>query len=359
MRVLFIKQFPDKSEVDLALRLHSMGIYIRVLSDKKSLGRDELSAAGIHIESVPYRSKISLGFIWQIRRILDQHEFDIIHSTDGKGLANAIWASYFRSVKIVGYRGTLAKVRRSDPSYWLGLLNPRVNHVVCVNRPIYDYMHNFFPAEKLSLNYKGYSLSWADEAVNGVVEPLDFPEGAFVVGYIANTRNRPFKGLSILVRAMHLLNEPNIYLLFIGDYDEDVLAQAEQGSAADRILFLGSRENAAGYLRYVDAFVLPSTRDGLPRAMKEAMAQGVPVITANIIGPTELVIHEESGLWVEADNPQAIADGIRQLYESPALRKKLGDAGRQRLIDEFSAESFVAKTYALYQRLMLSDADNV
>lgn len=352
MKVLFIKRYPDKSEVDLALRLHSMGVYIRVLSDENTLDCDKLSDAGIHIASVPYNTKISPGFIRQIRRLLNQHEFDIIHSTDGKGLANAIWASYFRAIKIVAYRGTLAKVRRTDPSYWLGILNPRVDHVVCVNRSIYDYMHKFFPTEKLSLNYKGYSLEWADEAINEVIEPLMLPDGAFVVAYIGNTLGRPAKRLSVLVQAMHLLSEQNIHLLFIGDYDEEALALARQGSAKDQIHFLGSRKNAASYLRYVDAFVLPAIRDGLPRAVKEAMAQEIAVITTNIAGPTELVIHEESGLWVEPNNSDAIAQAITRLYESPSLRKRLGAAGRQRLVDNFSTESFVAKTYALYQRLV-------
>lgn len=352
MKVLFIKQYPDRSEVDLALRLHEMGVYIRVLSDGIAAGQEALIDAGIHIASVPYKTKISLGFIWQVRQMLNEHQFDIIHSTDGKGLANAIWASYFKSIKIVGYRGTLAKVRRSDPSYWLGLLNPRVSHVVCVNRSIYDYMHNFFPTEKLSLNYKGYSLEWAEEAINETVEPVALPDGAFVVGYIANTRGRSFKGLSVLVRAMHGIQSPQVHLLFIGDYDDEVHALAKQGAARDRIYFLGSRKNAAGYLRYVDAFVLPSTRDGLPRAMKEAMAQGIAVITTNITGPSELVVPEESGLWVEPNDPEAIIQAITRLYESPELCRALGDAGRQRLVEHFSAESFVAKTYEIYQRLL-------
>lgn len=352
MKVLFIKQYPDRSEVDLALRLHEMGVYIRVLSAEKVSGQEALIAAGIHISSVPYSSKISPRFIWQVRCLLNQYEFDIIHSSDGKGLANGIWASYFKTVKIVGYRGTLAKIRRTDPSYWLGILNPRVDHVVCVNRSIYDYMHNFFPAEKLSLNYKGYSLAWADEAINKAVEPLTFPSGAFVVGYIARTRGRPAKKLSVLVQAMHLLSEQNIHLVFIGDYDDDVQALAEQGRAKDRIHFLGSHKSAASYLRYFDVFALPAIRDGLPRAVKEAMAQGVAVITTNIAGPTELVVHEESGLWVEPNNPAAIAQAITLLYESPELRKKLGDAGRQRLVEYFSPESFVANTYATYQQVM-------
>lgn len=358
MKVLFIKQFPDRSEVDLALRLHERGVYIRVLSDGKSADQAALKAAGIHITSVPYSTKISFRFIRQVRGLLQEHGFDIIHSPDGKGLANAIWASYFKPVKIVGYRGTLAKIRRSDPSYWLGLLNPRIDHVICVNRSIYDYLHQFFPAEKLSLNYKGYSLAWAEEAINGAVEPQQFPEGAFVVGYIANTRGRPFKGLGILVKAMHRVSSPHIHLLFIGDYDDEVYALAQQGPSAERIHFLGGRDNAAGYLRYVNAFVLPSTRDGLPRVMKEAMAQAIPVVTTNIVGPSELVVPEESGLWVEPDNPEAIAQAVQRLAESPALCQRLGEAGRQRLVDHFSAESFVTKTYEVYRQLLARDTSN-
>lgn len=358
MKVLFIKRYPDRSEVDLALQLHAMGVYIRVLSDSDSLGRDALAAVGIHIESLPYSGKVAFGFIGQVRRLLNQHEFDLIYATDGKGLANAIWASYFKPVKIVGYRGTLSKVRRTDPSYWLGLLHPRVDCIVCVNQSIYDYMSKFFPAEKLLLNYKGYSLAWAEETPCEEVEPLVLPDDAFVVSYIANTRGRAYKGLSVLVQAMHLLTVPNVHLMFIGDYDDEVLALAKQGTASDRIHFLGVRKNAASYLRSAQVFVLPSTRDGLPRSVKEAMAHGVAIITTNIEGPTELVVHEESGLWVEPNNPGAIADAITLLYQSPALRKRLGDAGRQRLVDRFSSESFVANTYALCQRLLMAAAVN-
>src|SRR5690606_25903801 len=182
-----------------------------------------------------YSSKISLGFIRQIRQLLDLHKFDIIHAPDSKGLANAIWASYFRSVKLVGYRGTLAKVRRLDLSYWLALLHPRVDRIVCVNQSIYDYMRSFFPAEKLLLNYKGYDLEWGEEAGRCELEPPQLPDDAFVVCYIANTRGRPYKGLEILVQAMHLLTEQNIHLMFIGDYEAAAEKLARQGTAAGRI----------------------------------------------------------------------------------------------------------------------------
>src|SRR5690606_4265251 len=141
--------------------------------------------------------------------------------------------------------------------------------------------------EKLLLNYKGYDLEWGEEAGRCELEPPQLPNNAFVVCYIANTRGRPYKGLEILVQAMHLLTEQNIHLMFIGDYEAAAEKLARQGTAAGRIHFLGVRPAAAGYLRYAQVFVLPSLRDGLPRVMKEAMAQGIAVITTNIPGPAE------------------------------------------------------------------------
>lgn len=357
MKVLFVKQFPDRSEVDLALRLHEQGVFIRVLAHPQANGIAPLVAAGLHIASAAYTSKISFALIRQIRRLVKEEGFDILHSSDGKGMANMIWASYFLPVKIVGYRGTLAKIRRSDPSYYLGILNPRVDHVICVNQSIYDYMQEFFPVDKLTLNYKGYSLEWADEALKLAVDPVDLPQDAFVVGCVANTRGRPFKGLRNLVEAMHQLANTKVHLCFIGDYDDDVLAFAKQGPAADRIHFLGTKPNAASYMQFFDVFVLPSLRDGLPRAIKEAMAQSLAVVTTKIDGPSELVVPEESGLWVEPGSSAALADAISRLEQDRAFCKSLGEAARVRLQEVFSTETFVEKTLAVYRKV-LADKSN-
>lgn len=352
MKILFIKMYLDRSELDLVLRLKQQGIYIRVLTNPESPGCEQLVAEGIYIEPRPYKSKIAPAFIRQIRQLIDSHGFDLIHATDSKSLSNAIFASYFRSIKIVGYRGTLAKVRRLDLSYWLALLHPRVDRIICVNQSIYDYMRTFFPAEKLLLNYKGYELEWGEEAARQEVELPSLPADAFVVCFIAKTRKRPSKGLPILMQAMHLLAGQNIHLLFIGDYDDAVKKLAGQGAAAKQIHFLGVRTSAASYLRYAQVFVLPSLRDGLPRVMKEAMAQGIAVITTRIIGPMELVIDGESGLWVEPGQPEAIAQAITRLYQDPELRIRLGKAGKQRLAEHFSSQGFVDKTLALYRELL-------
>ncbi|WP_111643248.1 glycosyltransferase [Marinimicrobium alkaliphilum] len=354
MRILFIKHSLDRSELDMVMALHQRGVYIRVLALPGSLGSDQMAAEGIFIASKNYRSKISIPLISQIRGLIKYLKFDLLHCPESKGLGNAIFASYFTPVKIVAYRGTLARIHRTDPGIWLGLLHPKVNKIICVNQSIYDYLGKFFPDQKLMLNYKGYDVSW--NQYDGIDEqPMPAcaqDPDAFVVMYIAEAKNRPHKGLGTLVDAMHQLKSEQVHLIFIGSHDESVEKQALAGKAGARIHFMGMLPYAAQYLKYANTFVLPSTRDGFPRVIKEAMAEGLPVISTDIPGPNELVIDGETGLLVEAGSATAIATAIDTLAADPKNCRALGERGRQFLQDKFSTTAFTDKTHALYKALV-------
>jgi len=354
MKVLFVRRHLDRAEFDMVMSMYQRGIHIRVLTESTSKYRQQLEQAGIYIQALPYSSKIAPRFILQVRRTLRQGGFDIVHTTDSKSIANVVWASYFLPVKIIAYRGTLAKIRRYDISYWMAILNPKIDRVVCVNRSIYEYMHQFFPAEKLLLNYKGYDPEWEDGIGEAEEDFKVSCQGRFVVVSIATTRGRPHKGLPQLMEAAGLMAIPNLLLVHIGNYDDDAPLMAAKGINAGRIMLLGDRLNASRYLELADVYVLPSLRDGMPRAVKEAMARALPVVSTNIPGPTDMVVDGQTGLLVTPGSPQAIADAVTRLYQDPVLRQKLGEGGKQYLLENFSPESFVEKTVALYEDLMAS-----
>jgi len=351
MRILFINSDPDRSELDMVLKINAKGIYIKILTSINSKYRKELEEVGVYIPCKNYNSKWNWPLIRQIRSLINKEGFNILHATPSSGLANAIWASYGKRVKIIGYRGTLARIRSHDPTYWLGILNPRVNKVICVNRTIYDYMCNFYPPENLLLNYKGYDIKWAEELTkeNAIINGV--PDNAFIVMYIAQTKNRPFKGLDILTKAIHHLNNPSIHFVFIGDYDKASKIIADSGAAADSIHFLGLVPNAAKYLVHAHLFVLPSLRDGLPRVLKEAMAQEVPLIISDIPGPIELVDHKKTGLIVEPGNHIALAEAISYYNSHEKERIAHGKQGKEYLISNFSSQLFVEKIIGLYKQL--------
>ncbi|OGL43508.1 MAG: hypothetical protein A2W05_09530 [Candidatus Schekmanbacteria bacterium RBG_16_38_10] len=91
----------------------------------------------------------------------------------------------------------------------------------------------------------------------------------------------------------------------------------------------------------MDIFVLPSEREGFPRVILEAMLMGKPVIASRIAGPAELVIDKETGFLFQTGNIEKLADCISSLLLSPRLRMEMGEAGRKRVIENFSIEKYV------------------
>ena len=355
LNVLFIKRKLDQAELALALALHSKGVNIKVLTAATSVGVEKLQQAGLFIESHPYTTKLNLKFIFQLRKIVVAEEIAIIHAPDGRSLANALWATYGLPVKIVGYRGTLAKIHRTDLSHWLSILHPRVDRVICVNTAIYEYMQAFYPAERLLLDYKGYEPAWSEELAAPDVDLPELPDGAVVVVCVADAKGRPHKGVNLLLEAMHRMGREDIHLFYVGTYDRASRRLAERGSAASRIHFLGFHRGIAKFLQRADIYVLPSRRDGLPRAVKEAMAESLPIICADIPGPTDLVVNHQTGLWFEPGSVKSLTQAILALSDDADLRTRMGEKGRQRLIRNFSSAASVDKVLALYHELLPSD----
>ena len=91
---------------------------------------------------------------------------------------------------------------------------------------------------------------------------------------------------------------------------------------------------------------------GFPLAVLEAMAAGKPVIATPVGGVPEAIVHDESGLLTEPAQPGALTDAIEKLVSSEALRRRLGDAGRARVREQFSVGGFARAVQDVYDDLM-------
>ncbi|TVR11746.1 MAG: glycosyltransferase [Planctomycetota bacterium] len=353
--LLFISRNMDRAEVDAVLAAQAAGLPICAMTRPDNAGVDRLREAGCYREPVEYGGKFSWGLTRQLRRLYDEQSIVAVYASDNKSLANALRAGRGRSLRFAGYRGTLARIRWWDPSYRMALLHPRVERIVCVNRSIHEYMQRFRRPEQLVLAYKGYGVDWAEELQDASRNlPVSLPENAWVLCYIANTRDRPHKGLRELLMAMHMVRNLSVHLVMIGSHDAAAQQWAAAGPAAERIHLLGEQPQASRYLRHAHAYILPSTRDGLPRSIKEAMAQGLPCIITDIPGPSELIEDEVSGLLVPPSQAQAMAAAIDRLANDADLCARLGGAGRQRLQQSFPPEAFSNALLALWKDLLSS-----
>ena len=165
------------------------------------------------------------------------------------------------------------------------------------------------------------------------------------------------KGHGTLIRGLHDLKNSgiNIRVLVIGDGAErGKVEQHARALALDEkhIQFLGRRSDIDDLLSAADFFVLPSDIEGLPMAILEAMAHGLPIVASNVGGIPEIIDDEREGLLFPAGDATALALAIRRLASDPFLRRRLGDAARQRVSAQFSLNAMVRKYDDVYADAM-------
>ena len=124
--------------------------------------------------------------------------------------------------------------------------------------------------------------------------------------------------------------------------DMDALLHATPG-----VRRLGYRTDVAAVLAAADIFVLPSHFEGLPMSVIEAMLAGLPVVATNIRGPREQVVPGETGLLVTPGTVAPLAGALRTLAADPALRARMGAAGRARAVQLYDEARVVSRTLDL------------
>jgi len=158
------------------------------------------------------------------------------------------------------------------------------------------------------------------------------------------------KGLDLAMRALGDLKELNWEWQIAGDGPQMPVLQslAEELGIDDRVHFLGwqSREQLMKCYGKANVFVFPSRHEGMPNAMLEAMASGLPVIASCIAGSEELVVNGETGYLVPSEDVEALQAALKQLLSDPALREQMGMASRQYVEENYSWEA-TAQQYAL------------
>lgn len=112
-------------------------------------------------------------------------------------------------------------------------------------------------------------------------------------------------------------------------------------------------EQKIAHFRTCDIFTLPSHHEGMPMAVIEAMAAGLPVVASRVGGIPEQVVPEQTGLLVEAGDVLALTEALLRLIENPDERLRMGLAGRQRAVEQFDIEIKVEKLISFYHQLMI------
>jgi glycosyltransferase involved in cell wall biosynthesis len=169
------------------------------------------------------------------------------------------------------------------------------------------------------------------------------------------------KGIYDLLSAFKLGHEtiPEMQLLMGGHGEVDEATAAVQAlKLTESVVILGWVAGVAkdALLSTADIFVLPSYYEAMPISLLEAMSFGVPVISTRVGGIPELVRDEVDGFLVEAGDVSALGERLNRLAADPELRRRMGDAGRQRVATEFSDVAVLPRLESIYTELLGGNA---
>jgi glycosyltransferase involved in cell wall biosynthesis len=186
--------------------------------------------------------------------------------------------------------------------------------------------------------------------------PMPEPGGDVVVTMVS--RMLRDKGVGELVEAARQLRDGvhRLRVQLVGPSDPENPAAIPEITLRNWeregvVQWLGQRDDVAELWARSHIAVLPSYREGLPKALLEAAACGRPMVATDVPGCREIVIDGETGLLVPARDSASLAQALARLAADAALRKHMGDAARRRVVDHFSQERVAAETLELYQLL--------
>jgi glycosyltransferase involved in cell wall biosynthesis len=180
---------------------------------------------------------------------------------------------------------------------------------------------------------------------------LGLPPAGPVVGTLA--RFDPVKALDVLVRAFArtAAARPDARLVLVGDGPEAprLRALTHELGMDGRVVFAGARADAVRCLPLLDLYASASHREGLPLALLEAMACGLPVVATAVAGHEDVVEDGGTGVLVPPGDESALAAAMTALLADPARRAALGGAGRARVDRRFTRARMVQEVAALYR----------
>jgi glycosyltransferase involved in cell wall biosynthesis len=179
-------------------------------------------------------------------------------------------------------------------------------------------------------------------------------DGDFVLGVIGRLAEVKCPGRAVDVFQMLSARHPNLHLAFVGDGSERRSLESRIGSLgpgeADRVHLVGARESMPEVLADLDGVLLSSRTEGMPVALIEAGAAGLPVVAMNVGGVEELVAHERTGfLGTDTDE---LAYGLDQVLSDPGMGREMGRRARVRMSDKHSASALASRLQAVYETVL-------
>jgi glycosyltransferase involved in cell wall biosynthesis len=301
---------------------------------------------------------------YDLRRYVKANQIRLIHSGDHpRDCVSGVLLGRLTSVKSIVHVHVKWANHYSAPAKWavrsadaiFGISSYVTSTVANMGRPAQD-IHTV-------LNCVDVSQWDPTTDGSGVRRELGIAPGAPLIASVS--RLFSWKGQRELLQAFAVAREqlPELKLLIVGadereahvgSFTAELKGLAERLGVTESVVFTGGRSDIANVMAACDVFTLPSFEEPFGLVFLEAMAMRRPVVALNNGGTPEVVEHGKSGLLSAPYDIAAYAANILTLLRDPALRARMGEYGRQRVLEYFNAQRMAADAAAAYEKILSS-----
>lgn len=359
---------------DLATNLRG-NLDIKVVSGGSGLLGEALRRSSIPTTTIlglerDIRPGREISVLMSLIRIFIRERPDIVHLNSSKVGALGAIAARLASL-VIGYWPLVIftvhgwAFREDRPAWQRGLIRIASwlaslfqDRFILISTADYRSAQRFIPERKLVLIPHGLgpvqflARPQARAFFNGKTGGGIRPDTTLIGAIAELTAN---KGLGYLIEAIgqarRLAPGAGLQAVIIGEGEDRrrLGRQIKDLGLSGAVHLLGFTPQASRYLQGLDIFALASVKEGLPYAVMEAMASGLPIVAARVGGLPDLIEDAVSGLLVPPQHPEAMAKAMAEIASRPAWGASLGKRARERVAQSFSMSAMLERTLAIYR----------
>jgi glycosyltransferase involved in cell wall biosynthesis len=318
----------------------------------------ELEQAGISVNACNKQPSLDLRALRRARQLIGAHGTEVLHTHNAVAHYQAVLASFgAKRKRVINTRHGMGGNRRSTRREWLyrrALQRTDVVVTVCDAARRDAIGRGIVPADKAVVVPNGIRVETFQPVSRDMRERLlgllELPNSTRVIGTVG--RLNWAKDQLNLIRAFGQVHRQraDTALVLIGDGElrADLQQAALAEGVADRVRFLGDRNDVPELLQGLDMFVLSSLSEGYSMALLEACAVGLPMVATDVGGNGEIVRDGVTGRLVPARDPTALADAMLTLLQEPEQAAAWGHEARVWVEQHGSLEAMADRYAALY-----------
>jgi len=352
----------------LASRLNPERFRSMVVINEPGWLEDRLRDLGLPTVRVQWNKWWDFRLPRALARMVEDEQIDLIHShLPDQNFYACLASRLSRCPAIVTYHGPVELSDSGTLRGWskLQVVKRTARKVVVVCDFVRDMLKDVgFPEGKIHRIYNGIETSRFNAVAGGALRrELNSSPDTVLIGMVANVRAP--KGHEYFIRAARLIADqyPNTFFVISGDLHKTLAPPlfklVSDLGLQDRLRFLGYRTDIPLILTDLDIFVLPSTSEGFPLVVLEAMACAKPVVATRCGGAAEVVDDGCTGFMVPVADAPAIASRVIELLNQKEKSASMGQAAKQLIEREFSVQGMVANYERLYESCIAAPNVNV